>query len=106
MKFSKETKYVIQKRDKCCLICGSKKDLTSAHIFIPNRYGGTNTPLNGALLCQKCHRILDFPQYGELDYSMWLEYVTQMYLLNYYGLRYSEAIEICKPKMKTLKRAI
>lgn len=59
---SKELRKYIIERDKECIICGAKKPLTMAHIFLSRAKGGKGCKENIVALCNKCHYyILDNP---------------------------------------------
>lgn len=59
---SKELRKYIIDRDKKCIICGAKKPLTMAHIFLSRAKGGKGCKENIVALCNKCHYyILDNP---------------------------------------------
>ncbi|MBO4516044.1 HNH endonuclease [bacterium] len=54
------------KRDRNCVICGSKQDLEAHHIFKVNNYDDAYLDLNnGIALCRKCH--LNFHETYGLD---------------------------------------
>ena len=57
---SKEVRKYIIARDKQCIICGAKKPLTMAHIFLSRAKGGKGSKENIVALCNRCH-------YFELD---------------------------------------
>ena len=48
----------IMQRDKQCIICGSKHNLTISH-FISKGRGGMAIPENLTVLCMLCHHELD-----------------------------------------------
>ena len=59
---SKELRKYIIERDKECIICGAKKSLTMAHIFLSRAKGGKGCKENIVALCNRCHYyILDNP---------------------------------------------
>lgn len=52
----KETRKIILKRDNNkCIICGNKKCLTMAHIFLSRAKGGKGCKENIVTLCNNCH---------------------------------------------------
>lgn len=52
----KETrKYVLKRDNNKCIICGSKKPLTIAHIFMSRAKGGKGCKENLTTLCTNCH---------------------------------------------------
>lgn len=52
---SKELRKYIIERDKQCIICGVKKPLTMAHIFLSRSKGGKGCKENIVALCPGCH---------------------------------------------------
>lgn len=59
---SKELRKYIIERDKQCIICGTKKPLTMAHIFLSRAKGGKGCKENIVALCNNCHYfIVDNP---------------------------------------------
>lgn len=59
---SEELREYIINRDKECVICHSKKNLTMAHIFLSRAKGGKGCKENIVALCKNCHYfILDNP---------------------------------------------
>jgi hypothetical protein len=104
-KFHGEQKNIVHHREhEHCLICHTRRDLTVAHIWIPRRDKGLGIEYNGVLLCETCHRILDFPQAKEMEYAEWLDYITKMYLMNYYGKTKQELTTISNGRV--LKRKV
>ena len=58
----KKTRDYVLKRDKRCLICGSRNNLTLAHVFVSRAKGGKGCKENLAVLCSRCHYyIVDNP---------------------------------------------
>jgi len=54
-------KEVVRNRDKVCQICGtvgSKDNPLTVHHIVYKCRGGSNSPENLVLLCQRCHRNL------------------------------------------------
>lgn len=72
---SRETRKYIEKRDKKCIVCGIKKPLTMAHIFISRAKGGKGSKENIVALCPKCHLLIDNP-IGNNDYYKGQEYLA------------------------------
>ena len=59
---SKELRKYIIGRDKECIICGAKKPLTMAHVFVSRAKGGKGCKENIVALCNNCHYyMLDNP---------------------------------------------
>lgn len=57
--FSADERKAICERDSYrCVICGSHQALTVAHLISRGR-GGLGIRQNGALLCVRCHQIVD-----------------------------------------------
>lgn len=52
---SKELRKYIIERDTRCIICGIKKPLTMAHIFLSRAKGGKGCKENIVALCTNCH---------------------------------------------------
>ncbi|AEG14355.1 HNH endonuclease [Desulfofundulus kuznetsovii DSM 6115] len=42
-------------RDGACVLCGSEEKLQRHHL-VPRSKGGSDTPMNQVVLCEKCHR--------------------------------------------------
>lgn len=60
--FDKETrKYIKQRDNNRCVICGATGALQIMHIFVNRSHGGKGSKENGCLGCIKCHSILDNP---------------------------------------------
>lgn len=58
---SKETRKEVLKRDGCCILCGAKKPLQMAHIFLSRPHGGKGSIENIVALCVDCHNSIDNP---------------------------------------------
>lgn len=82
--FPKETKLLIAERDCGCIYCGSHYMLSYAHIFVPRSKGGLGVKENGALLCMKCHGLLDNGVSGEIADR--IDNYCKEYLTNIYGV--------------------
>ena len=66
-------KYVYERAKHRCEHCGSKKILEVHHIVTRGRgrhWPHLNNPVNLALLCNECHRIVH--DKAEPDYKQWL----------------------------------
>lgn len=60
--FGKETRKYIKNRDQNrCILCGSTNNLQIMHIFVNRSHGGKGSKENGCLGCYRCHIILDNP---------------------------------------------
>jgi hypothetical protein len=58
----------VKKRDKQCLVCGSKSGLCAHHI-VPRVVGGLDIPENGATYCKDHHKLEHAPS-GSAPLSM------------------------------------
>lgn len=77
-------KRIIKRDDRKCFFCGSKKDLTIAHIFVWKKDGGKPVDENGLTACRECHDKLDFCKgISKLEQYRMLR-LAQMYLTFYY----------------------
>ena len=76
---SKELRKYIIERDKHCIICGAKKPLTMAHIFLSRAKGGKGCKENIVALCNNCHFFtLDNP-IGKANIEKSKEILAQCY---------------------------
>lgn len=58
--FDKETrKYIKQRDNDRCVICGMRGALQIMHIFVSRQHGGRGTKENGCLGCVRCHNEID-----------------------------------------------
>jgi len=58
---SKETREYIMNRDIYCIVCGTNRFLTIAHVFVNRSHGGRGCKENLVCLCARHHEILDNP---------------------------------------------
>lgn len=89
---SKELRKYIIARDKQCIICGTKKPLTMAHIFLSRAKGGKGCKENIVALCNNCHYyILDNP-IGKANIERSKEMLAQcyQYLFNKENIVYND----------------
>ena len=57
---NKETRqYVLERDGNKCLVCGTNKFLTLAHVFVNRAHGGKGCKENLVCLCARHHEILD-----------------------------------------------
>ena len=96
---SKELRRYIIERDKCCIICGAKKPLTMAHIFLSRAKGGKGCKENIVALCNNCHYyILDNPiGKSNIEKANEIKARCYQYLFNKENIVYSDEF------LKTLK---
>ena len=74
---SKELRKYIVSRDNQCIICGAKKPLTMAHVFLSRAKGGKGCKENIVALCPSCHfHTMDNP-IGEYAIKKSKEYLEQ-----------------------------
>lgn len=87
---SKELRKYIIERDKECIICGAKKPLTMAHIFLSRAKGGKGCKENIVALCNKCHYyILDNPiGKNNIEKSKRIEEYCKKYLIDKEKINY------------------
>ena len=89
---SKDLRKYIINRDKQCIICGTKKPLTMAHIFLSRAKGGKGCKENIVALCTNCHYFtLDNPiGKDNIEKSKrYLEYCKN-YLINKENIKYDD----------------
>ena len=80
--FSPAVRAVIYERDnRRCVLCLGTFGLSVAHM-IPRSAGGLGIPENGALLCQKCHQMMD--QGSNTLKKMYLRKAFREYLERHY----------------------
>jgi 5-methylcytosine-specific restriction endonuclease McrA len=60
MKRKRSFASAVKKRDKQCLVCGSKSGLCAHHI-VPRVVGGLDIPENGATYCRDHHKLEHSP---------------------------------------------
>lgn len=90
---SKELRKYIINRDKQCIICGAKKPLTMAHIFLSRAKGGKGCKENIVALCPSCHfHTLDNPigEYAIKKSKEYLKYCKD-YLIKKENINYDDA---------------
>lgn len=89
---SKELRKYIIDRDKQCIICGAKKPLTMAHIFLSRAKGGKGCKENIVALCNKCHYyILDNPiGKDNIEKSRQIEKYCKKYLSDKEKINYDD----------------
>lgn len=89
---SKELRRYIIERDKGCIICGAKKPLTMAHIFLSRAKGGKGCKENIVALCNNCHYyILDNPiGKNNIEKSKDMLAICYQYLFNKENVVYSD----------------
>lgn len=89
---SKELRKYIIDRDKECIICGAKKPLTMAHIFLSRAKGGKGCKENIVALCNRCHYyILDNPIGKEnIEKSKRIEEYCKKYLIDKENIIYND----------------
>ena len=103
---SKEERKLILLRDNNrCIVCGSKKPLTMAHIFLSRSQGGKGSRKNIVSLCTNCHYYtLDNPL-GTANYikgQKMLQYCKN-YLIEKENINYDkDFIESLKYKKNTV----
>lgn len=87
---SKELRKYIIDRDKECIICGAKKPLTMAHVFLSRAKGGKGCKENIVALCNKCHYyILDNPiGKSNIEKSKEIEEYCKKYLIDKEKIKY------------------
>lgn len=71
----------VMERDKHCVSCGSRYNLTVAHVFINRSHGGLGVKENLCILCMDCHMKLD---HGKLVDSQPIKEITENYLRGLY----------------------
>lgn len=89
---SKELRKYIINRDKECIICGAKKPLTMAHIFLSRAKGGKGCKENIVALCNRCHYyILDNPiGKDNIEKSKQIEEYCKKYLISKERIVYND----------------
>ena len=89
---SKELRKYIIDRDKECIICGAKKPLTMAHVFLSRAKGGKGCKENIVALCNKCHYyILDNPiGKSNIEKSKQIEEYCKKYLIDKEKINYDD----------------
>ncbi len=109
---SKELRKYIIDRDKECIICGAKKPLTMAHIFLSRAKGGKGCKENIVALCNRCHYyILDNPiGKSNIEKSKEIEEYCKKYLISkenivyndefLFNLQYHKVYDIIEPKIE------
>lgn len=81
---------VLERDNNQCVSCGSRNNLTIAHVFINRSHGGLGVKENLATVCMQCHHEYDNGKKTEQEYR---RAVIQGYMLNIYG----------QPNLKRLK---
>lgn len=70
-------KYILKRDNNKCIICGNKKPLTIAHIFMSRAKGGKGCKENLVALCTNCHYyILDNP-IGSIQNELSIQYLDK-----------------------------
>lgn len=52
-------KYILERDGNKCLVCGTNRFLTLAHVFVNRSHGGKGSKDNLVCLCARHHEILD-----------------------------------------------
>ena len=93
----KETREYVLNRDKHCIICGTNKFLTLAHVFVNRAHGGKGCKENLVCLCARHHEILDnYIGDREKELSKKISEYCKNYLIK------SESIELSKEFISNL----
>lgn len=89
---SKELRKYIISRDRQCVICGAKKPLTMAHVFLSRAKGGKGCKENIVALCNNCHYyILDNPiGKNNIEKSKQIEEYCKRYLISKENIVYND----------------
>ena len=89
---SKELRKYIINRDKQCIICGAKKPLTMAHVFLSRAKGGKGCKENIVALCNNCHYFtLDNPiGKANIEKSKKIEQYCKDYLIHKENINYND----------------
>lgn len=80
---SPKVKKIVQERDQCCIVCGSHRALTYAHVFVNRSHQGMGVERNIALLCMKCHN--DYDNSNKKEKHDYVEKVVKDYMHSIYG---------------------
>lgn len=89
---SNETrKYVLERDGNKCIICGTTRMLTLAHVFVNRSHGGKGCKENLVCLCVRHHEIMDNPLgKKENDLSKKLNEYCKNYLIKKEGINYNQ----------------
>ena len=88
---SKETREYIMKRDICCIVCGTNRFLTLAHVFVNRSHGGKGCKENLVCLCVRHHEILDnYIGEKEKELSEKISVYCKNYLIKKEGIDYNK----------------
>jgi 5-methylcytosine-specific restriction endonuclease McrA len=74
---------ILERDNNQCVSCGSRSNLTMAHVFVNRSHGGMGVKENLATLCIKCHHELDNGKKHEQDYQ---RAAVQFYMIEKYGM--------------------
>ena len=88
---NKTRKYVLERDENKCLVCGSRNFLTLAHVFINRSHGGKGCKENLVCLCVRHHEILDNPLgEKENEFSKKISQYCKNYLIKKEGINYNK----------------
>lgn len=89
---SNETRKEVLERDgNKCLVCGTNRFLTLAHIFVNRSHGGKGCKENLVCLCVRHHEILDnYIGEREKEFSKKIEQYCKNYLIKKESIKYDK----------------
>lgn len=80
----------IRKRDNCCVICGEREGLQSAHIFVRDNRNTRWDLNNGITLCTKCH------SWGHVEPNEFTRFIKNQIGIDAYKKLEQKALSIVK----------